>query len=86
MSSWLLGINDDDKWCIEDANSCRTIVDDIEQKRDARLIASAPEMYEELCEALEFFKKESFYSDEAKTYIKSIEELLARIDGEEDND
>ena len=82
MSSWLLGINDDNKWCIEDANSCKTIADDIEQKQDARLIASAPEMYEELCEALDFFKKEAFYSDEAKTYVKSIEELLARIDGE----
>ena len=82
MSSWLLGINDDNKWCIEDANSYRTIADDIEQKQDARLISVAPEMYEELCEALDFFKKEAFYSDEAKTYVKSIEELLARIDGE----
>ena len=54
-------------------------------QENARLIAAAPEMYEELCEALEFFKKESFYSDEAKTYVKSIEELLARIDGEEIN-
>ncbi len=49
---------------------------------NGRLIASAPEMYEELCEALEFFNKEEFYSDEAKTYVKSIKELLARIDEE----
>lgn len=57
-----------------------------EMEKTKRLIASAPEMYEELCEALEFFKKEAFYSDEAKTYVKSIEKLIARIDGEEEND
>ncbi len=84
MSSWLLGVNDDDKWCIEDANSCRTIVDDIEQKRDARLIATAPEMYDELYEILQFMKGSTSYEgDEYSRFARDIEKLFAWINGEE---
>ncbi len=78
MSSWLLGINDDNKWCIEDANSYRTIADDIEQKQDARLIASAPEMYELIKKSLCVSRVWNLFP-ELNDYAR---ELIARIDSE----
>ncbi len=51
---------------------------------NARLIASAPEMYDELYDTLQLLKgKSSYESDEFAIQAKSIEELFARIDKEE---
>lgn len=56
-----------------------------EYKANARLIANAPEMYDELYENLQFFKGNSVDErDEYAKYARSIQALLARIDGEED--
>ena len=54
--------------------------------RDAnvRLIAAAPEMYDELYEALQLCAGHSSYEgDDFDEQAKSIRELLARIDGEQ---
>lgn len=51
---------------------------------NARLIAAAPEMYDELYEALQLLKGKSLYNgDEFSQQAESIQELLARIDGTE---
>ena len=51
---------------------------------NARLIAAAPEMYDELYEALQLIKGKSAYDgDEYSWQAKSIQELLERIDGKE---
>ena len=56
------------------------------READARLIAAAPEMYDELYEALQLCEgKSSYGGDEFAKQAKSIRELLARIDGKEDN-
>ena len=52
---------------------------------NARLIAAAPEMYDELYEVLQLLKgKSSYDGDEFDQQAKSIQELFARIDGKED--
>ena len=51
---------------------------------NARLIAAAPEMYDELYEALQLCAGHSSYEgDDFDEQAKSIRELLARIDGEQ---
>ena len=51
---------------------------------DAKLITAAPEMYDELYEALQLLQgKSSYDGDEFSQQAESIRELLARIDGEE---
>ena len=62
----------------------RTGVADCLEYADARLIAHAPEMYDELYEALQLLQgKSSYDGDEFSQQAKHIRELLARIDGEE---
>ena len=60
-------------------------VDDFsERDRLYRMRDASPEMYDELYEVLQFMKGNSRYeSDEFANYARSIEELLARIDGKE---
>ncbi|MBR1437852.1 MAG: hypothetical protein IJ587_04880 [Synergistaceae bacterium] len=54
---------------------------------NARLIAAAPEMYDELYEVLQLLKgKSSYDGDEFDQQAKSIQELFARIDGKEAKD
>ena len=51
---------------------------------NARLSAAAPEMYDELYEALQLMKgKSSYEGDEFDLQAKSIQELISRIDGKE---
>ena len=51
---------------------------------NARLIAAAPDMYDELYDALQLLKgKSSWDGDEFSQQAKSIQELLSRIDGKE---
>ena len=51
---------------------------------NARLIAAAPDMYDELYEALQLCEgKSSYDGDEFAIQAKSIRELLAYIDGKE---
>ena len=50
---------------------------------DARLIAAAPEMYELLYEALQELKGYEPIENMISTVYPDIEELLARVDGEE---
>ena len=52
---------------------------------NAKLIAAAPEMYDELYEILQFirYKTTLLGSHEYARWAKDIEELLARIDGKE---
>ena len=51
-----------------------------------RRFLAAPEMYDELYEALQLCEgKSSYGGDEFAKQAKSIRELLARIDGKEDN-
>lgn len=53
-----------------------------ETEANARLIAAAPEMYDELYEILQFMKGKTLWErDEYALYEKDIEELLERIDG-----
>ncbi len=57
-----------------------------EMEKTKRLIAAAPEMYEELYEVLQLLKgKTSWDGDEFAWYAKDVAELLARIDGVELN-
>lgn len=57
-----------------------------ETKANGRLIAAAPEMYEELYEVLQLLKgKTSWEGDEFAWYAQDIAELLARIDGQNEN-
>ena len=57
-----------------------------ETDANGRLIAAAPEMYEELYEALQLIRGHSSYKgDEFDQQARSIQALLARIDGEEAN-
>lgn len=50
----------------------------------SRLLNATPEMYGELYEALQLLKgKSSYENDEFDRQAKSVQELLARIDGEE---
>lgn len=56
----------------------------IPDEANARLIAAAPEMYDELYEILQFMQGKTVWErDEYARYAKDIEELLARIDGKE---
>ena len=58
----------------------------IRQEEDAKLIAAAPEMYDELYEVLQLMKgKSSYDEDEFGVEARYIEELLARIDGKQVN-
>ena len=58
--------------------------DEDEKKANERLIAAAPEMYEQLYEALQLCEgKSSYDGDEFCEQAKNIRELLERIDGEE---
>ena len=54
-----------------------------EAKANARLISTAPEMYELLYEALQELKGYDPIGNRISTVYPDIEELLARIDGEE---
>ncbi|MBR1437352.1 MAG: hypothetical protein IJ587_02325 [Synergistaceae bacterium] len=57
----------------------------VDTEANARLIAAAPEMYDELYEVLQLLKgKSSYDGDEFDQQAKSIQELFARIDGKED--
>ena len=72
--------NDADK-IIADMLPVLDYVDSLEEiAAIARLIATAPEMYDELYKHLQFFKGKVLYYAE---YARSTKELLARIDGEE---
>ena len=58
-----------------------------EQIANARLIAAAPEMYDELYEILQFMQGITFWGRVVyERYAKDIAELLARIDGEKQED
>ena len=57
-----------------------------EVEANARLIAAAPEMYDELYEILQFMRGKTLWErDEYALYEKDIEELLERIDGKNEN-
>ena len=67
------------------AHVVRTL--DYETEANARLIAAAPEMYEELYKAMLLFKGISYCEgDMFDEQAVSIQELLARIDGNEASD
>ena len=54
----------------------------IRHKEDARLIAAAPDMYDELYEVLQLLEdKSSYEGDEFSRQADSIKELMLRIDG-----
>ena len=56
----------------------------IRHEEDAKLIANAPEMYDELYETLQLLQgKSSYDGDEFSQQAESICELLAHIDGTE---
>ena len=62
------------------------IADCADNEANARLIAAAPEMYDELYEALQLLRgKSSYEGDEFSCEAKFIQELMARIDGKEVN-
>ena len=63
------------------------------KEKDARLIATAPEMYEKLSDFtdniesfLTVYDDSSIFYDEFHQLVKSTKELLSKIDGEKEND
>ena len=83
------GIDRNDYSIYSDSEDCCVAdlypVDSNEQLvANARLIAAAPDMYDELYDALQLLKgKSSWDGDEFSQQAKSIQELLSRIDGKE---
>ena len=78
----LIGLCDGDKeqWYL--VGSPERAVGFIRHERDVLLIAAAPEMYDELYDALQLLKgKSSWDGDEFSKQAKSIQDLLERIDG-----
>ena len=73
--SYLFGILGLPSWKIEEI-----------QNANGRLIAAAPEMYELLYDAMQELKGYDPIGNGISTVYPNIEELLARIDGEEAND
>ena len=53
---------------------------------NARLIAAAPEMYELLEDVAWYLEQIADDDDESSKYASSIQELLARIDGEDEDE
>ena len=69
-------------WRVTDSSRYNSVATGIYKEADARLIAAAPEMYDELYEALQLIKGKSCYEgDEFDVQAKSIRELFNRIDG-----
>ena len=52
-------------------------------ERNTRLIATAPELYEKLKTAISYCSYAEEFSPAAKIVARNIQELLARIDGEQ---
>ena len=75
-----------DHWVVFDFDNERTIADCFSCEDNARLIAAALEMYNELYEVLQLMKGKSNYEgDEFDSQAKSILELFNRIDEGTDN-
>ena len=63
----------------------RTFGHKAEDKANARLIAHAPEMYDNLCELTDFLEQKSCHEcDEFARYARIIRKTLASIDDTED--
>ncbi len=56
----------------------------VPEEANARLIAAAPEMYDLLEDVAWYLEQIADDDDESSKYASSIQELLARIDGEDE--
>ena len=82
LQSPLRGLGGDEQWYL--IGSPERAVGFIRHEEDAKLIAAAPEMYDELYEVLQLLQgKSSYDGDEYSQHAEDIRGLLACIDGKE---
>ena len=72
-------------WRVNDSSRYNSVATGIYKEADARLIAAAPDMYGMLYEVMLELKGYETKVSYKKTYYELIQELLARIDGKEEN-